>query len=246
MDRLHSMNKAVGMIPARGGSKGLPRKNLRMLAGKPLIAWTIETAKQCAQFDRVVVSTDDPEIREVALAYGAEVPFLRPSELATDIATSFAVGLHLLDWLKIHGGGEPRWLVQLQPTSPLRSAADITACFRLQRETKADAVVSVCPVTHPPQWLRKLGPKYELLPLSDAPIPLRRQDSEPLYEFNGAVYLIDTAVFRATQSYFADKTVGYVMPPERSMDIDTVWDFQLAELWVTSQAGAELTPRQPA
>lgn len=238
------MNKAVGIIPARGGSKGLPRKNLRMLAGKPLIAWTIEAARQCAQLDRVVVSTDDTETREVALAFGAEVPFLRPAELATDTATSVAVGLHLLDWLKSQVGGEPRWLVQLQPTSPLRSASDITACFRLQHETKADAVVSIRPASHPPQWLRKLGPAHELLPWSDAPLPLRRQDVESLYEFNGAVYVIDTAVFRAVHSYFPYKTVGYVMPPERSLDIDTPWDFHLAELVMSSREGAGPTARQ--
>jgi len=227
-----SMSDTVALIPARGGSKGVPRKNLRTLGGKPLIAWTIEAARRCSGIDRILVSTDDPEIQQVAKSCGAEAPFLRPLEFASDSATSVSVGLHALDWLAANGG-QPRRLVQLQPTSPLRSPSDIDGALLRHEEMGVPAVVSVRPASHPPQWLRRLGPEGQLLPWSDSPLPARRQDVDTeVYELNGAIYVVDTDIFRSERSYFPAGTIGYVMPAERSLDIDTLWDFHLAELVV--------------
>jgi CMP-N,N'-diacetyllegionaminic acid synthase len=235
------MSAILGLIPARGGSKGIPRKNLRPLAGKPLIAWTIEVALRCKLLDRVIVSTNDSEIRDVAIQYGAEVPFLRPEELASDTATSIAVATHALDWLAEHGQAEPDFLLQLQPTSPLRTQTDIETAVRIQREENAPAVVSVRPAGHPPQWLRRIGPGGELREWQSGIELSRRQDSKPVYELNGAIYLIKTVVFRAERTFFPGNTLAQVMPPERSLDIDTLWDLHLAELILKDRFASGVT-----
>jgi len=224
------MTSILGLIPARGGSKGIPRKNLREVAGKPLLAWTIAAAKRSALVSRLIVSTDDPEIAAVARACGAEVPFLRPAALATDAATSAAVAEHALAWLAQEGKPEPEFLLQLQPTSPLRLPEDIAAAAEMLKSSAAPAVVSVCPCGHPPHWLKRLGPGGKLLPLQPGEQPARRQDAEQAYELNGAIYLIRTAVFHVEKTYFPRGVVGYVMPRDRSLDIDTPWDLRLAEL----------------
>jgi CMP-N,N'-diacetyllegionaminic acid synthase len=230
------MSGILGLIPARGGSKGLPRKNLRMLAGKPLLAWTIEVALNCGMLDRVIVSTDDPEIRDVARRYGAEVPFLRPPDLASDTATSADVASHTLSWLEQQGQAAPSFLLQLQPTSPLRTAIDIETAVDLQRKEDAPAVVSICQTSHPPQWLRRIGPGGELLAWQPGTELQRRQDSDPVYELNGAIYLIKTTVFQRERTYFPQKTLAYIMPQERSLDIDTTWDLHLAELILNAKS----------
>lgn len=173
------MNTILGLIPARGGSKGIPRKNIKLLAGKPLIAWTIEAALDSSCFARLIVSTDDAEIASVARQYGAEVPFLRPAELASDAASSMDVVLHGLDWLAQAAQSLPGLVMLLQPTSPLRTPEDIQAAITLQTEKNAEAVVSVCEAAHPVQWLRRLGPEGELLPYQTDPELSRRQDPSP-------------------------------------------------------------------
>mgnify|MGYP000969617596 CR=1 FL=1 len=223
--------KILAVIPARGGSKGIPRKNIKDLAGKPLIAWTIETAKVSSVFDRIIVSTDDQEIADIARQFGADVPFLRPQELSTDTATSIDVVLHLIQWLRENERYSTDYLMLLQPTSPFRSPEDITQVIQLmQSNQEADAIISVTAVDHPVQWLRKMEANGKLLPLDETPLKLRRQDAQQIYQLNGSIYLIKTETFVKDKTFLPAKTFGYIMPEEKSIDIDTPWNFHMAEL----------------
>ena len=229
--------RTLGIITARGGSKGVPGKNIKPLAGKPLICWTIEAALASNAIDSLVVSTDDAQIASIARECGAEVPFMRPAELATDASGSLDAILHALDWMKTHRGISPEWTLLLQPTSPLRTAEDITAAVALQRDKGADAVVSICESPHPVEWFRRLGPNGELLPLGMWDSPSRRQEAVKTYSLNGAIYLVRTEVLVRAKSFYPEGTIGYVMPPERSLDIDTPWDFHLANLVMEHRNG---------
>lgn len=215
----------LALIPARGGSKGLPRKNVLPLAGKPLIAWSIEAALAAPTVRRVLVSTDDPEIAEVARQAGAEVPWLRPVELATDTATSLDVALHALDRDDPNRG----WLLLLQPTSPLRTANDIEAAAAL-REPGVDAVIGVCrALTHPALALREDAEGF-VAPYIEGAYSTRRQDLPAAWAINGAIYLVRAGALREERTFKPARTRPYQMPPERSIDIDTAWDFAVAEL----------------
>lgn len=212
------------IIPARGGSKRVPRKNILSLAGKPMIAWTIESALQATGLDRVIVSTDDAEIAEVSRSCGAEAPFLRPVEMASDEAKSTDVVLHVLDWLEQHGESIPTFILLLQPTSPLRTSEDIEAGITLQIEKKANAVVSVCEAAHPNSLLKKVGANGELLNFPG------ENPAEPMFQLNGAIYLVSTPVFESEKLFIPSGTYAYIMPRERSLDVDTPWDFHLTDL----------------
>lgn len=218
------------LIPARGGSKGLPGKNLKPLAGRPLIQWTIDAALRSEISTQVWVSTDDPEIAQVARQSGAEAPFLRPAPLASDTASTLDVALHALDYLKASGKGCPNYVGLLQPTSPLRTPADLRNAVQLLQTDTVDAVVSVTPEPHPVQWLRRLSPEGMLTPWLHDTGSDQRQGNEPLFRINGAIYLVRTAILRSKRTFFPERTRAYVMPIERSVDIDTLWDFQLAEM----------------
>lgn len=224
------VSHAVALIPARGGSKTVPGKNIRPLAGKPLLAWSVEAALKSAQFSRVIVSTDDPQIAAVARQCGAETPFLRPAALAQDDSSTIAVALHLLDWLEQHGDGLPEWVMVLQPTSPLRTAADIRAAIEMT-QNGAPSVVSVTEANPHPYLagqIRADGVLFGVpaLELKDS----RRQNFPALYALNGAIYYNRSQTLRAEGRLITADTHAYVMPPERSIDIDTPWDFHLAEL----------------
>lgn len=212
----------LAVIAARGGSKGLPGKNILPVGGKPLLAWTIEAARGAACIDRLVLSSDDEAIIAVARAHGCEVPFRRPPELATDEAASIDVVLHALDALPGHD-----IVVLLQPTSPLRTAADIdAACARLARKA-VPACVSVSPAEQSPYWMYRLDACQVLLPLLEAPPGVvRRQDLPPVYALNGAIYAADVAWLRCTRAFVTHETVALVMPTERSIDIDTSDDLE--------------------
>jgi len=222
-------DKTVALITARGGSKGIPRKNIKIIAGKPLIAWTIEAAHRCSELDRVIVSTDDLEIARISKEHGAEVPFLRPRELALDASSSVDAALHMLDWLATHECVRPELLLLLQPTSPLRDAEDIKTALALLHERDANAVVSINAVPLPTSWLKVLE-GGELLPLEPAGGTTRRQDSKVAYLPNGAIYLIKTDVLREQETFYPTRTFAYPMPTLRSLDIDDMDDFHLAEL----------------
>ncbi len=232
------MTSVLGLITARGGSKGVPGKNVRPLAGKPLIAWTIEAARASGRLDRVVVSTDDDEIAAVAREFGAEVPFMRPAELAQDDSPHILSVLHALDELAGLEQYAPDAVCLLQPTSPLRTAEDIDAAIAIACESDAPAVVSVTEALAHPQLTQRMDADGRLHPFMEADTDyLRRQDLPDAYVLNGAVYVNTTDSLRRDETFYPEGLRGYVMPPERSLDIDTLWDFHLAELILCDRAG---------
>lgn len=219
------------LIPARGGSKGIPRKNVRPIAGKPLIAWTIEAARAARDIDAVVVSTEDAEIADVARAWGAEVPFLRPVELAADETPGVDPVLHAIEMLPEHDA-----VILLQPTSPLRTAADIDGLLALVAQAGAPSAVSVCEPDSHPSWMYRLDGDGRLAPLLPVPAAVRRQDLPPVYSLNGAIYYARTAWLRERRGFVGPETIGYCMPADRSVDIDGPLDWRLAELLLADVA----------
>jgi CMP-N,N'-diacetyllegionaminic acid synthase len=217
--------KTLALITARGGSKGIPGKNIKPLAGKPLITWTIEAALSSCLRDSVVVSTDDVRIAEVAQQAGALVPFMRPAALASDTAPAVDVVLHALQQLPQFDS-----VLLLQPTSPLRSSEDIDACLALARERCAPSVVSVCESSTHPAWTYWLSEDNRLDPVLREPLRSRRQDLPPAYSVNGALYFAHADWLKHRRRLIADETVAYEMPAERSIDIDTMLDWRLAEV----------------
>lgn len=221
----------LAIIPARGGSKGLPGKNIKGLCGKPLIAWSIEAAKACSNIDRVVVSTDDEGIAKVAKKYGSEVPFLRPAELANDTASTIDVIFHAINWLKEHEAYRPEYILLLQPTSPLRSRKDIDGAIRMLKEKNAKAVVSVCETDHHPWWSNTLPENGNMKDfLRPDILNKRRQDLPVFYRLNGAMYLAQTNYLHECNGFLGPDTFAYRMPQNRSIDIDSYIDFKLATL----------------
>lgn len=219
--------KVLAVIPARGGSKGLPGKNVRPLAGKPLLAWSVEAARASKYVDRVVLSSDDPEIMAVARAAGCEVPFTRPADLATDSARVQDVIIHALDSL----GEDFGYVVLLQPTSPLRSTADIDACVETCEATRAPGCVSVTRPAKSPYWMFFLDEDGTGHPvLGGDNTGKQRQDLPQAYVLNGAVYVVEVAQFRESLSFVCPDTRFHVMPEDRSCDIDTELDFAFAEI----------------
>ena len=235
------------MITARGGSKGLPRKNVLPLAGRPLIAWSIRAAQEAACRPRVVVSTDDDEIANTALAHGAEVPFLRPAHLAQDDSPHIDVILHAVHWLEHQQGYRPTWVLLLQPTSPLRLAQDIDQSLALARAQGANSVVSVQEAPCHPYLAQTIDGQGRLRPfLPPPPGYLRRQDLPPAYAFNGAIYLVSRQMLLDQQALWDQDTLALVMPPERSLDVDSAWDLHLAELILTDRQARAAMGRGPA
>ncbi|QWG17059.1 acylneuraminate cytidylyltransferase family protein [Bradyrhizobium sediminis] len=223
--------KVLGLIPARGGSKGIPRKNIKVIAGKPLIAWTIETALKSTLLAAVVVSTDDQEIGEAARRYGAKIPFVRPAELAQDDTPGVAPVLHALDALP-----EFDAVLLMQPTSPLRTTEDIDECIRFAEATDAGCVVSVTESGQHPQWMYRLDAEQRLQPLIAAKHVTRRQDLPPVYAANGALYFARREWLQRQRTFITTETLGYVMPIERSVDLDSALDWKLAELLLKERA----------
>jgi CMP-N,N'-diacetyllegionaminic acid synthase len=209
----------LAVIPARGGSKGLPGKNIREVGGRPLLAWTIEAARSCACIDRVILSSDDPQIIDAARRHGCDVPFVRDPVLASDTAPTIAVVLDALERCPGH-----EWVVLLQPTSPLRTAADIDAAFALCLELCAPACVSVSPARESPYWMYELDDEHRLRPLLDAGGASRRQDLPVVHSLNGAIYIARVDWLHRQQSFVTPETVAYTMPVERALDIDTEHD----------------------
>lgn len=216
----------LALIPARGGSTGMPGKNLALLAGRPLLAYTCDAVRTSARVTRAAVSTDSEEIAAAARALGVAAPFLRPADLATDDTTMLDVVRHALDEL-----GDPDAVVLLQPTSPLRRGAHIDEAIELWAETGADSVVSVVPVPHafsPPSLLRLVAGR--LVPYEDGERPTRRQDKPTVYARNGPAVLVTRPATVRAGSLYGDDVRPYVMAPEDSIDIDDRFDLELAEL----------------
>jgi CMP-N-acetylneuraminic acid synthetase len=223
----------LGLIPARGGSKRLPRKNLLPLAGKPLLAWTVEAALAARHLDRVVLSTDDDELAAIGREYGADVPFTRPAELAGDTSGTSDVVLHALRTLQAQGQRYD-YVVILQPTSPLRTAQDVDGAVELLLDRHADAVISVCETDHPPEWSNHLPDDLSMARFFRPGIrAMRSQDLPRSYRLNGAVYVYNCARLLATGSLeMDDNSYAYIMPRERSVDIDSAIDFEIAQLFM--------------
>ena len=224
---------AVGLIPARGGSKGIPRKNLALVAGKPLLAWTADSALAARGLNAVILSTDDDEIAEAGRACGLEVPFRRPSALASDTAASIDVLLHAVEWLD-REGRRADVIVLLQPTAPLRTSDDIDTALKLLNDTHADSVVSVAevPAHYSPDWQLHRATSGELRLRGDRPlaeIVPRRQLLPTTFYRNGAVYAVRRDILVSQRSLYGDRCVGYVMPAERSVNVDTLDDLAEAD-----------------
>lgn len=222
----------IAIIPARGGSKGVQRKNIRLLGGKPLIGWSIDAARQSKYIDRVIVSSDDAEIIKVATQLGCDAPFVRPAALAADETPGIDPVLHALTKLPGYD-----CVVLLQPTSPLRTAADIDGALDTFLNRQAPACVSLTLSDKNPHWMYSLSHDAGLTPVMPAsPGFTRRQDMPSAYYLNGAVYIADTKWLVASKTFLTQETVGYVMPKERSVDIDTQDDFALAEFYLGNHA----------
>lgn len=219
----------LGIIPARRGSKGLPGKNVRSLLGKPMIAWTIEAARRSRSLSRVICTSDDPDVISVCRELGCEVPFVRPADLANDHASMPDVVRHALREIN----SQDECFVLLQPTSPLRRSEDIEGAIALFRESSMDGCVTVTETKAHPEWMFDIGPQSRLLGMvadSGNQRPTRRQDVRPFYVPNGAVYVhrVDR-ILREDFAFLGGNISGYVMPKERSVDVDDLYDFATAE-----------------
>jgi len=219
-------HRFLAVVPARGGSKGVPRKNIRIMAGKPLIEWTIEQAAQSRYIDRVIVSSEDEEICQVAKHSGAEVPFVRPMELATDTASGVDVLCHAVE----NAGADYDYVVLLQPTSPLRESTDIDAAIELCVRRAVASVVSVSEATKSPYWMYQMTEGGTLSPVVEN-AATNRQQLPRTYALNGAVYVLKVSQLLARRKIIDAQTLGYVMPNERSYDIDSETDFLVCEFF---------------
>ncbi len=225
---MYKEHRVLAVIPARGGSKGVSRKNVRLLAGKPLIVWTIEQAAQSRYIDTVLVSSEDEEICQVARQSGAEIPFVRPMELATDTAAGVDVLCHAVE----NSGGDYDYVVLLQPTSPLRESSDIDEAIECCVSGAAKSVVSVAQVTKSPYWMYQMEEGGELTPFVEH-VTSNRQELPQSYALNGAVYVLGVPRLLAKRKILDEQTLGYVMPAERSYDIDTETDFLICDFLKT-------------
>lgn len=222
-------NKTVlAVITARGGSKGIPRKNIRDLGGKPLIAWTITEAKRSAYIDRVIVSSEDAEIMDIARFWGGDVPFARPPELAQDETPGIDPVLHAL---KMVPGFD--YVVLLQPTSPLRRTRDIDGSIERCIKLNAPACVTVTESKKSPHWMYNINSEWKMRPLLTGNDTMTcRQELPTTFLLNGAVYVAQVKWLMENKNFFGTETVAYPMPTERSVDIDAEIDFLFAELLI--------------
>ncbi|NTV64066.1 MAG: acylneuraminate cytidylyltransferase family protein, partial [Oscillochloris sp.] len=233
----------LAIIPARGGSKGVPHKNVRPLAGKPLIAYTIAQARAAQLVDRVVVSTDDPQIGQVAQQYGAEVVW-RPAAISGDTASSEAALLDTLDQLERAEGYAPDLIVFLQCTSPLTLAEDIDGTVQALLTVQADSALAVTPFHY---FLWRTNAEGEALGVNhDKHVRLMRQQREPQYRETGAIYVLRTVGFRQARHRFFGKTTMYLTPVERCHEIDDLADFAIAEALLAAQARRSTRTALPA
>lgn len=231
-------HRFLGLIPARGGSKRVPRKNLLPVAGKPLLAWTIDAARAARRLDHLILSTDDEEIAALGRRQGVDVPFMRPPRLASDTATGHDVVVHAVSTLA-ERGEHYDFVVVLQPTSPLRSHQDIDDAITLLLDKNADAVVSVCLTDHPPEWSNTLPDDLSMRDFFRPGVRnVRSQDLPANYRLNGAIYIHRCAhLLRDGIHDMDEETFAYVMPRLRSIDIDEPFDLEIAELLLQRHAG---------
>jgi CMP-N,N'-diacetyllegionaminic acid synthase len=227
----------IAIIPARGGSKGLPGKNIRDLAGKPLICHTVKAALDSNLISRVIVSTDDEAIASAAIECGAEVPFKRPKELANDESMVMDAYLYTIDRISASSGKKIDSFIALLPTAPLRIAKDIDNAIEIFNEKEADSVISITEAQVPVEWYRKIDHKGVLMDyFSNVSAIKNRQNFNQSYIPNGAIYVFSTERLRETRQYYMDKTYPYMMPRDRSADIDELLDFEWAEFLLQKES----------
>lgn len=230
--------KAYGFVFARGGSKGVPGKNIASLCGKPLIAYALEAGLACGRLEKIVVSTDSQEIADVARQYGAEVPFIRPAELASDNAPEWLSWQHAVNFLKDNGDDFDTF-VSLPAPSPLRTAADINACLDAFMAGGCDAVVSCCRASHSPFFNMIMRDENGLAkivaPLE--PPPARRQDAPTVYNLAGAVYICSADYILKNKSFWTGQVKAVVIDQINAIDIDEPFDWELAEIFMSKRRG---------
>jgi N-acylneuraminate cytidylyltransferase len=228
----------VALICARGGSKGVPGKNIKPLGGLPLIGWAIKTAKQVEQIERVIVSTDSEVIAKVAKDCGAEVPFIRPADLARDNSPEWMVWRHALEYLAEHGDGQPHGLVVVPTTAPLREAVDIENCLNEFEKGGVDVVITYSDAHRSPYFNMVVNNQdgYCTLAVSPERKISRRQDAPVVYDMSTVAYVARPAFVKEHDSIFDGRVKGVYVPPERSLDIDTPLDFRIAECLVSDNA----------
>ena len=227
--------KVLALILARGGSKGLPGKNIKILLGKPLIAWTIECAKKSKYIDRIIVSTDSKKIADIGKQYGADIPFVRPTKLATHRAKGIDAVLHAIRWLE-NNSQVYDIIVLLQPTSPLRTREDIDGAVELLSSKKIKGVAGVMECFQSPIWSNSL-PKNGCMKnfIKSKYANGNRQELPVFYHLNGAVFVAYSDYIKEQKSFIGDKTFAYIMPKDRSVDIDDEVDFKIAEFLIKSR-----------
>lgn len=236
-----AQKRVLAIVPARGGSKGLPGKNIRPMCGKPLIAWTIEKARKSRYLDTVLVSTDCEDIARVARETGAAVPFLRPAELASDTASTYDVIRHALAFLKAEQGSDYDYVVLLEPTSPLREDEDIDRMLEslLAKSDEFDAIVSVGEVTEHPSIMKRLvGPRMEAF-CPELPQTTRRQDNAAAYFPFGVAYIAKTPVLLEENTFYTRRCTHYEIQRYQNFEIDDIYNFLCVEAVMKHQWGLE-------
>jgi CMP-N,N'-diacetyllegionaminic acid synthase len=226
----------IAIIPARGGSKGLPRKNILTINGKPLIAYTIEAARKAKCISEIVVTTDDSEIAEVAKAYGASVPFLRPDYLASDTSSAVDVYIHAVEYLnKIRTENISKFMVLL-PTAPLRTSEDIDNAYDLFSKENATTLIAVKEAEVPPSWYIDIASNQRLKPcgFGEDGYMNNRQENKRYGTVSGAIYILDYELLKTQRTYYCDNTVAFVMSRNHSVDIDCKADFEYAKFLIES------------
>ncbi|WP_422658572.1 acylneuraminate cytidylyltransferase family protein [Paenibacillus sp. EC2-1] len=237
---MKKLDKCLAIIPARGGSKGVLRKNLRLINGKPLIQYTIEAALGSQCIDQTIVSTDCPEIAQVSVEAGAMVPFIRPSTLAEDQSRTMDVLQHAVEFYEKQGVFYEH-IILLQPTSPLRNSFDIEEAYSLFLRNEADSLQSVSPVLQHPYLFRKFEDTILEPYHSVEDERLRRQDLEEIFVLNGAIYIVRKELLMEESSLVGPRNCGYVMPKSRSIDIDDELDLEVAEVYLRKTNGVDMT-----
>lgn len=227
--RVIKMDRIIAIIPARSGSKGLKDKNIKEINGKPLIAYTIESAIESNVFEDVLVSTDSKKYLDIAVKYGAYVPFLRSEKLSKDASSTNDVIEDVLAQLKQIGKEYDAFML-LQPTSPLRTIEDIKNALKLFEEKKANSVVSMCECDHSPLFVKSLDDQKRLDNFLTNIKNVQRQNVKKYYRLNGAIYLIRTNYFLKYKDFYREKSYAYIMKKKNSIDIDDIYDFKFAEM----------------
>jgi len=232
--KVYNQVKAIGIIPARGGSKSIPKKNIKQLNGKLLVYYTIDSARSSNALDKIVVSTDDKEIANVSKKYGVDV-MMRPKELATEHSPTEDALIHVLDVLKEKESYEPTIVLTLEPTSPLRREETIRGCIDLYRNTDADSVITV--VETRTCFGQLINGKFKFLFKNQ---PRRRQDRESLFKESSTVYLTEVKILREKRLVLGDNLYGYVVSSAEAIDINDPWDFDIAEIMMNKKLSMEV------